>query len=362
MEKYSKMTLPDLAAVVRQRLEAPMPFLNETEAEVARRLGMPIVRQLTRQDSAPGGYKALRMSNLGSCARSLAYRVLGVPEDGRRHDGRTKATFAMGDTAESLLLSALTDGMAAGLGPDGWQVGGLRQDTGQQRVTLHVPVRGLRYRVPVDGHPDGVLKHAGKRVALIEIKSTSSYGYSKAEESQGWGPEESYWWQAQGYMHAAEVDWMGVLLLCKDSGAFTSFWVPRSAKYLSMLGDHLWRVLDEDHTGDGPDRDGRAMPARVLADGTRLEPKAVELYKRKGKWGEAGTPKRGSGALPWQCCYCSHWRPCWGDTVVSRVGEDWRGRPSMKLYHVASMSDADRAAPEPETATTATPDTGDLPL
>ena len=146
---WSVDELPDLAKVARSRMESPMPFLRETEEEVALRLGMPIVRQLTRKDSAPGGYKALRMSNIGACAVQLAHRVMGTPEDGRERDGRTVVTFAMGDMTESLLLSSLTDGMAAGLGPDGWDIQGIRQATGQAVVRLNLGVPGTRAPVVI---------------------------------------------------------------------------------------------------------------------------------------------------------------------------------------------------------------------
>lgn len=333
--KKRKHTLPDLAEITRSRMESPMPFLRESEEDVAKRLGMPIVRQLTRTDSAPGGYKALRMSNLGSCARQLAYRMLEVPEDGRKKDGRTVAIFAMGDMVESLLLSSLTDGFDAGLGPEGsWGIMGIRQSTGQSRVELKIRIPGTRVPVVVHGHPDGILVKNGKPAAAIEIKSTSSFGYNRATEAisdgrEPWDESDGQWWQANGYLHATGLDYMGVLLLCKDSGAFTSWWMRRDEDFIEKVTRHIGSVVM------GSDDD---LPGKVLANGTLLQPKEAVYYKRDGKYGKKGDIKPGGGALPWQCCYCSHYRVCWADDVDERVESDYRGRPALKLYSIAASS------------------------
>ena len=320
--------LPNLAAIVRRRFENPAPFLNETEDEVATRLGRPIVRQLTKKDSAPGGYQALRMSSIGGCARQLAYRLLGEAQDGRKMTGRTVATFAMGDITESLLLTGLDDGMAQGHGPDGWKVAGLRQVTGQHNVSLTVRLDGLRMPIKINGHPDGILTKDGKPVAVVEVKSTSSYGYTKAEQAiknggDAWTPVDGQWWQAQSYMEATGLQWLSVLMLCKDSGAFMSWWIERDPEFMNMLRKHLGRVIMGEDVKDVP---------RITAGNEELKPSQPEYYRRSGKGYTKGQQKRGSGALPWRCCYCEFYRTCWGGHLDERVESDRFGSPSTKLY------------------------------
>ena len=107
------------------------------------------------------------------------------------------------------------------------------------------------------------------------------------------------------------------------------------------------------------------MAPRMLADGAELYPSVAEHYKRGGtrkngsKYAKGDT-KPGAGALPWQCCYCSHWQPCWGDGVVSRMETDYRGRPSMKLYCRDPGGDDDPVTADPESDNVC--DMGDLPF
>jgi len=234
-----------------------------------------------------------------------------------------------------------------GLGPEGARLGGLRQETGQGVAVLRHHLPGLRMPVEVVGHPDGFIVVPFSRACddgtsyptevalLVEVKSTSSYGYDKAVEAlragrSPWGPSETYWWQGQGYLRALGVPALGVVLLGKDSGAITSWWEVPDPHFDDLLSDHLTRVL----FGGAPEH-----APRMLGDGTLLEPAEQEVYRRSGtrKNGTTytkGEPKGRSGKLPWQCTYCDHWQVCWGDEVESRVDKDWRGRPSRSLYYV----------------------------
>ena len=323
-----RRTLPDLAGIVKRRAENPRPMsAGQTDRDLAAAIGMPVVRQLTKSDSAPGGRSALRMSNLGACARKLAYRIAGTPENGRELDARSALTFSLGDMTETLLLAALRDGLEAGMGPAGWAISDIQSVEGQRSVSLPLGP----WEIP--GHPDGVLTLDGHTEAVLEIKSSSSYGFSRADKAlhegrEPWDPSESYWWQSQAYMHAVGVDWMGVLMLCKDSGALISWWQQRDSSFGFMLEDHLRR------TTEGPDH-----APRVLADGSPLGPSEVTFYARNGSKGPdgrpkylKGDPKPGAGKLPWQCAYCAYYRTCWGDDLEERVETDYRGRPSRGLY------------------------------
>jgi len=344
-------SLPDLAGLVRTRLANPAPLL-EGQADAEYRIGRSILRQVTDEATAPGGAAAIRMSNLGNCARQLAYRLDGVPEDGRKRDGRMAATFAMGDATEMLLSVTLTDALATDMGPEGWRMLGIRSATGQFSVHLNLQVPGTRVPLRIAGHPDGVLSvpasdpHLGPWVerygltrhgepsvvaAVIEIKSSSSYGVSLVEKrlaagQPGWTRADSYWWQLQAYMHAVRAPLAYVLMLGKDSGHVVGWWQPVDHQFRDSLRAHLEPVI-----GLGPE-----VPRR-LADGTELKPGEATYYKRGGTRRDGTTYTRGdrkgsSGKLPWNCAYCSHFRACWGESLDERIEKDYRGRPSRALY------------------------------
>ncbi len=344
--------LPDLSAALSVRMGAPGRLQTMSFDAAAAELGRPILRQLT-SGAAPGGASALRISNLGKCARALAFRVAGTPPNGRERDARSVATFAIGDATEVLLCLALREAFAAGHGPDGWKVSGTREATGQYSVTLNHKLPGLTVGLPIPGHPDGLLSCRPddpmiapwiERYNLkpgpdglipfagLEVKSGSSYSFTEAQDAvrKGllpWGLADSYYWQAQGYMHALKVPLMAVLQLCKDSGAFFSWWLPIDHAFRERLSAHLQPVLSL------PPAD---VP-RLLPDGAELKPARAGVYKRGGKRKDGSTfkkgdPKPGGGRLPWQCEYCSHFRACWGPELVEDVGRDYRGRPSRHLF------------------------------
>lgn len=297
--------LPDLATLVKRRLAEPRPMtINADPAE----MGRAVLRQL-EPDSAPGGEIALRMSSLGKCARALSYKYNGVPENGRKIDGRARATFAMGDMAEILLTSALADALTE---MEGWSLGDYRED-GQASVELEVNGHIIK------GHPDGTII-GPDGTYLLEVKSASSYGFStwqKALEEgrEPWTPEEGYYFQIQAYMMSLKVDRAYVLVLGKDSGAIMGWWTQRDPRFTTLLEKHL-RLA----TSTNPE----TVP-RLLPSGKPITP-VSKLSKR------TGAPLKGHGALPWNCTYCSHFRTCYGPRLEERVETDYRGRPSMKLY------------------------------
>lgn len=310
---------PDFGAMVRARFATPADLLTSPDPAS---IGRAVLRQLQAGDSAPGGKAKLRASALGKCQRALAFRWHDVPEDGRRIDGRSRSTFAMGDMAEGLLVTVLAEALAGGAAP-GWRLDSIRTRKGQAAVTLRVRVGRKLLKIP--GHPDGLvtLRH-GRRIlerVVLEVKSTSSYGFTEwskalAEGRDPWTPAESYWWQLQGYLRAMKVQRGYVLALCKDSGAIAGWWVEADPAYHDRLAAHLAPVLRSTHPAEVP---------RLLPDGTELAP--VE------KIGKRGAPIKGHGDLPrFPCGYCAHYRPCWGhDRLIEEVSTDWRGRPSLSL-------------------------------
>ena len=264
-----------------------------------------ILRQLESSE-APGGNFAIRASSLGKCARALAFAIEGTPENGRELDWRSRITFALGDMTEVFLTTALEEAL---IGSD-WMLMGSRAE-GQFAGSLDLEVNGQTVRIPC--HTDGFLvnRHTREKPILLEIKSTSSYGFKRLESKirsgePPWDPSESYWWQIQTYMHATtsncgvyigpeETETAYVIVLCKDSGALLGFYIDKDPGFLGMATRHLERSDVETPT-DAP---------RMLPGGAELGPR-VDLHKRTGK------PNRRHGTLAWQCCYCSWYRDCWG--------------------------------------------------
>jgi hypothetical protein len=298
------MSALDLAALVKQRMDNPRELPQSVDGAA---IGRAAVRQL--YDTTKSELR-WRLSGLGKCARALAYIRAGVPIDGRRIDARSRLTFALGDITEAVLVHALAEAL------EGHTEWGLK-NIGEEQAPVWLDV-GEPHE-PIKGHPDGIILRGGKPWAVLEIKSAASYGFQRASKllAEGvcpWDEGESYWWQAQAYMQALDLDRAGVLMLCKDSGAVQSFWVFREPDFLPLLRIHL------DLASAPPEDVPRLMP-----NGEELTPR-VELSKRTGK------PLKKHGQLSWVCRYCSHYNPCWGDRLSKTVQRDYRGAPAVMLY------------------------------
>ena len=250
------------------------------------------------------------MSGLGKCARALSYIRAKRPPSGRRIDARSRLTFSLGDMTEAILVHALREALQ-----DDPIWGLLNVGEDQTEVSLDM---GEDHPI-ITGHPDGIITRRGRPWAVLEIKSTASYGFQRASRAlkEGrcpWDDSESYWWQAGAYMEALDLDRAGVLMLCKDSGAVLSFWVHRDPEFRQLLRHHL-------DLASGPPE---SVP-RVLPNGQELRPR-VELSKRTGK------PLVKHGQLSWVCRYCPHWGNCWGNRVTKVMRRDYRGAPAVMLY------------------------------
>lgn len=315
----SVMLLPDLAAILKNRLESPGELLTAPDPAA---LGAAILRQLRQAQEATG--RGFRASQLGRCTRQLAFHHHGVRPDGREVDYRARATFALGDVTELLLVTALAEALATGVAP-GWRLEEVRGAGGQGAVELALDVQTPRggVRVVVPGHPDGILHGPadlpGPQAALLEVKSTSSYGFTaweRALRSGGgaWGPGDAYWWQLQAYLHSARATWGYVLALCKDSGAITGWWQERDEAFPERLSRRLSQVV----SSAGPHEVPREGPDGPIGPVVRI--------------GVRGRPLKGHGDLPsFPCGYCAWYRPCWGPRLEERVSVDWRGRPARAL-------------------------------
>ena len=303
----------DFVQLLKRRIASPQRLMLKHEKAP---MADAILRQL-QSSEAPGGHSAVRASSLGKCSRALAYSIAGTPENGRGMDWRSRITFALGDMTEIFITTALEEAL---IGSD-WMLLGSRAD-GQFSGSLDLEVNGKTIEIPC--HTDGFLVNSRtKEPVLLEVKSTSSYGFKRLESKirageAPWDPSESYWWQIQTYMHATTFNcgvFIGpehlssayVIVLCKDSGALLGFYIDKDPGFLEMATAHLERSTVETPT-DAP---------RMLPGGSQLGPR-VDLHKRTGK------PNRKHGTLAWQCCYCSWYRDCWGpmgliETVEGRA-------------------------------------------
>ena len=296
----------DLAALVKDRMDNPRDLPDTVD-------GSAIARAALRQlyDKRKDDGLRWRLSGLGKCARALSYIKHKVPPDGRRIDARSRLTFALGDITEAILVHALTEALE---GDSEWSLSNVGED--QAPVWLDV---GEEYE-PIKGHPDGIILRNGEPYAVLEIKSAASYGFRRARNLMKagvcpWDRTESYWYQVQAYMEALDLDQAGVLMLCKDSGAVQSFWVPRDQNYMFDLRWHL--NIASAKPEDVP---------RRLPSGEKLAPR-VELSKRDGV-----TKLKKHGMLSWVCRYCQHANVCWGDRLTKVIQNDYRGAPAMMLY------------------------------
>jgi len=306
------LQLPDFSAILKGYLNHPS-LVSEVDEEA---IGRAVTRQLTVTDSGP----ALRLSGLGKCRKALAYAHHGTPPNGREIDARARTVFALGDMTEAFLVTALDQALEQQADDLGWILDYVGDN--QQTVELEVYLPTLDKTLSIPGHPDGTLRHPDIEDRIVlEVKSTSSYGFSRwqkalKEGEDPWGPEESYYWQLQAYMHAMGAEHAYVLALCKDSGATCGWHVEKDDDYMRWLVTHLEAAL-------GPDNPRFAE--RRLPDGSWLRP-VEKLSKRDGV-----TPLKGHGQLPWQCRYCSHYKSCYGNNLEERVEKDYRGAPSLGL-------------------------------
>lgn len=298
------MSGPNLAALVKERMDNPREWPEGADPGP---IGRAALRQMYDTQRGPLRW---RMSGLGKCARALAYIRAERPPSGRRIDARSRLTFSLGDMTEAILVHALSEALQD---DPTWGLLNVGEDQTEVRLDM-----GEDHPI-ITGHPDGIITRSGRPWAVLEIKSTASYGFQRASRALKdglcpWDESESYWWQTGSYMEALNLDRAGVLMLCKDSGAVLSFWVHRDPDFRELLRHHL-------DLASGPPE---SVP-RVLPNGQELKP-------REDRHRTRGTPNRRHSELPWQCRFCAyHSAGCWPN-LVKAIGKDYRGAPSLQLF------------------------------
>ena len=319
----------DLLALLRARALKPGALRSVADGEA---LMAHLFRQF--EEERREGPQLPRISRLGACAKQLGYYASGAQRDGKETDLRALLTWATGDAIEIITLAALADALVGtAYSLLAWAPGT------QTRLTLRVGA------LEVPGHPDGVLVESstGRWVALVSIKSRSSYGFADdekrfAEHGAPWGSEESLWWQTQGYLNSNEavahkVEQEIVLCICKDSGAQAQYAFGRYGFVPAAVEQHLLEAARPD-------------ARRVLVDGRELRPAPdicerclgageVEYKRGLSKCLTCGGTGRGKpkdiGKIGFPCTYCPFFRPCWGPKLIEEIGTDYRGRPARVL-------------------------------
>jgi len=302
------LQLPDIAAIVRARLEDPRPFTRQglTNAQA----GAAFIRQLTERRGTRSG--VMRLSSSGQCPRRMAFQAQHYEPSGYTGGAGQPVTFAIGDAVELVLVMALWDCL------DG--TGILLDNAGpkQRTVSLRVPLgdefeigfrQGKRTAV-IPGHPDGVMKvpvmapgaDPASIPVVLEIKSMSDFGFKKFRE-KGLAKDDSYMGQTQAYQMALTeelgepVEWTYMLAAGKNVGA----------KDAEIHKDGSWAQLNPVV--------GQWIP--------RHNDVCEEIM---GNWKQAVTCKapleievphkpigggKYKGRLKFPCDWCPYWRYCW---------------------------------------------------
>lgn len=237
--------------------------------EIEALAGYTFKRQFLSDNESSGKGK-LRLSACGKCARQQAYSYHGFPKKGKEMDGRSRLTFFAGDLTE-LIIVALAK-----------LAGCTLTATGLNQIPVWFKVKDTH----VEGHPDGLILANGK-LSLLEVKSASSFGFSKFQRS---GPDESYLAQCNMYMAAMGLEGCWMVYLCKDNG-----------------------VLDE----------------RYIS----LDPSLVTYCENKMAMVMESTPENlppqeyvpdEKGFLPWQCRYCFAYGHCWPEAKKVLVKKSYK--------------------------------------
>lgn len=226
---------------------------DELEKEVGEMASYAFKRQFLERKGKDGN---LRLSSAGKCARSQAYDFHGFTPEGKEIDSRGRMVFWMGDMVE-LTVVALA------------KLSGVEiLFTGKDQLSVGFPIGDQ----VIEGHPDGIVMHEGKKY-LLEVKSMTSYGFSEFERGV---VNETYLCQINSYMETLGLDACVFVVINKESGVLAERIIPKDSKRVEFVRENLGSVLKS--TKDN-------LPKRAY------EPNEKGFY-------------------PWQCAYCGHFKTC----------------------------------------------------
>tara|TARA_R110000824_G_scaffold336478_5_gene522990 strand:+ start:1806 stop:2783 length:978 start_codon:yes stop_codon:yes gene_type:complete len=308
--------LPDIAGMVRDRLENPGPLLTQHDTA---KIGSIVLRQLETRGSSSG----LRLSAAGKCLRALGYDHHHWNPNGHEMDAASILTFSIGDITEQVLVAATREAFAAA---DEY-IELFNAGADQETVFVDVVLDGQRtLRVP--GHPDGCLKvkHNEETIdCLFELKSMSDYGF-KMFRNKGLDASDSYYSQIQAYMLAKEqmtgrpFEWAYVMAFGKTVTAMDAVMDDDTGKWwrlFPIVGQ--WLPVDREHQEYLMDRFKLINMSSSVEDIPRP-------YKpvSKGKY---------EGKLKFPCDYCNYFRHCYpGATSVAEESKWLQKTTKVRVY------------------------------
>ena len=317
---HDSMWLPDIAAMVRERLENPGPLKVKHDPAA---IGKLILRQLKDRRTGSGG---LRLSAAGKCLRALAYGYHHWEENGHGIDAASMLTFTVGDISEHMLVAATREAFALEEGIELLHAGEEQED-----VYVEVPLSPFKtLRVP--GHPDGCLKvpmridEAGADIdALFELKSMSDYGFKKFR-TNGLDSDDSHYSQIQAYMLAKEqmtgrpFKWAYVMAFGKTVSAMDAVMSEETEQWwrlFPIVGQ--WIPVDKEHQEYLMDRFKAITMSSSVEDFNRPH-KPVSKGKYEGK-------------LKFPCDYCGHYRQCYPGAIEVAEKAKWlQSTTKVRVY------------------------------
>jgi len=239
--------------------------------EIQKIAGATFKRQFMENKEKDGTGK-IWFSQVGKCARQLAYQYHGVEKQGKEIDGRAKLIFWTGDLIELTIV-----GLAQ-------LAGVVITGTGLQQIRKEIPINGGS----ISGRPDGVV-FADDGNYLLEVKSMSSFRFREFEKGI---IDETYLAQINIGMHALHLDKCVIVGYNKDNGVMHEIIKEKDENILQQARENVMSVL-------------HSTPESLP------EP----AYKANDK-----------GHYPWQCLYCAWWGHCRKNAEKVLVGKSYKLR------------------------------------
>lgn len=266
---------------IEDYLNAQQKTYDEALADtISKSMSYHVIRQLMKtREPKPG---QLRGSDPGPCARKMAYKFHGVPEDGKKIDARGQITFLMGDVLEVMVVALMK---LAGI-----QTEGTVLDEGQIDLEFDA---GDGITVP--GHADGFLpvQEGLSKRTLLEVKSTSDWAFKNKFEK---GIIDSgYTLQHNVYFDATGLEQGIFIAVNKNTGHICEVWTKPSGESV-LLAKSNYHLVSASSLDD--------MPPRYF-DGDAY---GLKLNKKKDAYTRQLAPL---------CTYCSHYNLCWNKPVIS---------------------------------------------